>query len=113
MRVFILRAALAAVLATILAATLVGCGGSPGVEGKYTAHGASGKTVSLTLKPDASGEWETATDAVSLRWEASDGKVWLHSKNGGVIQAEIRDGTLAVTLPGEGDLIFRRPGAKP
>ena len=57
-------------LLTALAALMVlaGCdSASSGLEGKYVAELQDGKTVTLTLKPGFTGEWETVTDAVPLR----------------------------------------------
>jgi len=105
MRVFLLCVAALLVLA--------GCEGSPGVEGKYLAQGQDGKNVTLTLKAGFTGEWETATDSVPVRWEVRGGEVWLHSKSGGILRGILQDGTLRVVLPGEGELVFARPGAKP
>lgn len=92
---------------------LAGCEGSPGVEGKYLAQAQDGKNVTLTLKAGFTGEWETATDSVPVRWELRGGEVWLHSKSGGILRGILQDGTLRVMLPDEGELVFTRPGAKP
>jgi len=100
------------VLLLALAALAASCSDSSGVEGKYVALGADGKNVTLTLKKGFTGEWETHTDAVSVRWEAKGSEIWLHSKGGGVLRGVWADGTLRVALPGEGELVFVRPGAK-
>jgi hypothetical protein len=106
---------MAKIIALLLAvaALAVSCGGSSGVEGKYVAQGQDGKNVTLTLKAGFTGEWETATDSVSVRWEARGSEIWLHSKGGGVLRGAWTDGALRVALPGEGELVFVRPGAKP
>ena len=103
------------IIALLLAvAALAGsCGGSAGVEGKYVAQGPDGKNVTLTLKTGFTGEWETHTDSVSVRWEARGAEIWLHSKGGGVLRGVWADGALRVALPGEGELVFVRPGGKP
>ncbi|MBI4805716.1 MAG: hypothetical protein HY795_10835 [Desulfovibrio sp.] len=95
-----------------LAAMAASCSGSSGAEGKYVAQGADGKIVTLTLKAGFTGEWETHTDAVSVRWEARGSEIWLHSKGGGVLRGVWSDGALRIALPGEGELVFVRPGAK-
>lgn len=105
-----MRAFLLCLAAALL---MAGCEGSPGLEGKYLAQGQDGKSVTLTLKPGFTGEWETATDSVPVRWEVRGGEVWLHSKNGGILRGKIQDGALRVSLPGEGELVFSRPGVKP
>lgn len=100
-------------LALLLALLLVlpaACTPETGLEGKYQAQAQDGKTVTLTLKPDHTGEWDTATDNVPVRWEMRGGELLLHSKGGGVVRAAVVEGTLRVNLPGEGELVFRRPG---
>lgn len=99
-----------ALIGIVLAAMLAGCQGAPGVEGKYSAAAQDGRTVSLNLKSGYQGEWETSTDTVALRWEVRGGEVWLHSKSGGVIRGTVENGRIRVSLPGEGELVFSRPG---
>jgi hypothetical protein len=96
----------------VLVAMVASCSGSSGAEGKYVAQGADGKNVTLILKAGFTGEWETHTDAVSVRWETRGSEIWLHSKGGGVLRGVWSDGKLRVALPGEGELVFIRPGAK-
>lgn len=98
-----------ACLATAL--WLTACADQPGLEGKYAARGRDGAAVSLTLKAGYTGEWETSTDSVPLRWEIREGRLLLHSKNGGVLSGAIDGQRLVVTLPGEGELVFTRPGS--
>lgn len=102
-----MRAPLAALALTLL---LTACDPSTGAQGKYLAATHDGRTVTLTLKPGFTGDWETPTDSVPVRWEERRGEIWLHSKGGGVLRGVMRDGALVVTLPGEGELVFKRPG---
>jgi hypothetical protein len=97
-------------VALALALLLAACDSSPGAQGKYVAATQDGRAVTLTLKPGFTGDWETPTDSVPVRWEERRGEIWLHAKGGGVLRGVPRDGALVVTLPGEGELVFRRPG---
>lgn len=88
---------------------LAGCdSASSGLDGKYTAQGQDGKPMTLLLKTDFTGSWETATDAVALRWEVKDDELWLHAKSGGLLRGRIDGRILHVALPGEGEFTFRR-----
>ncbi len=88
---------------------LAGCdSASSCLEGKYAAQRQDGKPITLTLKSDFTGEWETATDAVALRWEVKGGELWLHAKSGGLLNARIDGRSLYVALPNEEEFTFRR-----
>lgn len=81
---------------------------SSNLEGKYVAERQDGKAVTLTLKPGFTGEWETSTDAVTVRWEVKDEEIWLHAKSGGLLRGRIDGHTLHVELPGEEVFVFKR-----
>ncbi|WP_285906634.1 hypothetical protein [Pseudodesulfovibrio pelocollis] len=103
-----LRTALACLLA--LALTLSAC--APDREdhatGRYTA--ATGDTdIVLTLAESGRGTWSTDTDEITFKWSTPKADhLWLHTREGGVIQGRFNDGRLTIALPGVGELVFER-----
>ncbi|BDQ34993.1 hypothetical protein [Pseudodesulfovibrio portus] len=76
------------------------------VAGKYVARGPASEIV-LTLNKDGKGTWSTDTDEIPFKWSLrGDGKLWLHTKTGGVLQGTVEDGTIRLDLPGIRDLTF-------
>lgn len=93
----------------LLALSLAGCdSASSGLEGTYGALRLDGKTVTLTLKPDFTGAWETPTDTVAVRWEVKGEEVWLHAKSGGLLRGRIDGRTLHVRFSDEEVFVFTR-----
>lgn len=78
------------------------------VAGTYRAI-SDGTEIVLTLNKDGKGTWSTDLDEISFKWStrAAD-KIWIHSREGGVIQGRIKNSTLRLTLPGTNTLIFER-----
>ncbi|MBU0986774.1 MAG: hypothetical protein KKH68_05920 [Proteobacteria bacterium] len=83
----------------------VSCEKESGLAGKYaSANDMTQKTTvaNLELMADGRGAWSIEEDSVSFNWEVRKGKIWLHTKSGGVIVGTITGDTLTVNLPGMG-----------
>lgn len=77
-------------------------------SGTYTAQGQDTEVV-LTLSENGRGTWSTDTDEISFKWSLrKDGQLWLHTKEGGVVQGRLVEGQIALTLPGVDELVFSR-----
>ncbi len=78
------------------------------VTGTYA--GQNGKTeIILTLKDNGKGTWSTDQDEIQFKWSLrKGGKLWLHTREGGVIQGQIRDGKITLALPGIDELLLLR-----
>jgi len=87
--------------------TLAACSPSKDtVAGKYTAKGNDTEVV-LTLKENGRGTWSTDMDEISFKWSIrKGGQLWLHTKEGGVVQGELVEGRIKLTLPGVDELVF-------
>lgn len=98
----------AIILCTILL-ILAACAPSKDtVAGKYTAQSPDTEVV-LTLDKKGKGTWSTDMDEIQFKWSIrKDGKLWLHTKEGGVIQGTIEEDTIKLTLPGVDALVFKR-----
>lgn len=81
------------------------CEKENGLAGKYaTVNDMTQRTsvVNLELRTNGQGAWSIEEDNVSFKWEVRKGKIWLHTKLGGVIVGTINGDTLTVNLPGVG-----------
>ncbi len=78
------------------------------VAGTYRAT-TDGTEIVLTLNKDGKGTWSTDLDEITFKWttRAKD-EIWIHSREGGVIQGKIKNSTLRLSLPGTDTLIFER-----
>ena len=78
------------------------------VAGTYAAH--NGDTeITLNLKENGTGTWSTDLDEIQFKWSVrKDGRLWLHTREGGVIQGRIADQSITLALPGVPDLLFMR-----
>lgn len=91
-----------------LAVGLAGCGESrqphAGLYRSLEPFAGKGK-VELELKEDGEGIWRLAQEGITikLKWRADQGKIWLYTKEGGVLIASPdREGkTLTVDLTGQ------------
>ena len=102
----------AALLVLLLAA---GCAQERDLAGTYAAQpptDALPARIDLTLKPDGTGQWHVqGGEAVSFQWETRGEQVWLHTRDGGLIQARDTGEQLRMDLPGVGRLQFHRTGS--
>lgn len=94
---------------TILFMTVHACSPSKDtVAGKYTAQSPETEVV-LTLNENGRGIWSTDTDEITFKWSLQKkGQIWLHTKEGGVIQGKIVEDQIKLTLPGIDELIFSK-----
>ncbi|QLA16495.1 hypothetical protein [Desulfolutivibrio sulfoxidireducens] len=99
-------------LLVLLAAVAAGsCDRSSPLAGKYEAihgEGAQARTIVLELGEAGQGAWNADFESISFKWDARGTRVLLHTRAGGVIQAEVRGEELVVDLPGVGEVLFRR-----
>jgi len=102
-----LRTALPWLLLLLL--TLAACAPDRGeAVGSYVADTEDTEIV-LTLNDNGRGTWSTDTDEVPFKWSLPKaGQLWLHTREGGVIQGRIEDRRVTITLPGVGELVFER-----
>jgi hypothetical protein len=99
----------AALLVLLLAA---GCAQERDLAGDYAAQpptDALPAQVGLTLNPDGTGQWRVqGGESVYFQWETRGEDVWLHTRDGGLIQARETGQGLRMDLPGVGRLEFVR-----
>ncbi len=75
---------------------------------KYTAK-SNDMEIVLNLKEDGRGTWSTDTDEISFKWSIRKGEqLWLHTREGGVIQGRLKGKRITLTLPGVDELVFSR-----
>ena len=66
--------------------------------------------ANIELKEDGYGLWRVADEEVSFRWDCKGNEIRLHTKEGGVIIGEIKEGNLKITLPGTKSMSFKKRG---
>ncbi|MBN2466968.1 MAG: hypothetical protein JXD19_02355 [Deltaproteobacteria bacterium] len=103
-----------AVLVFGIALFLFACGLREHCVGTYVAaeevSGEHGEAV-IELNEDGQGVWRVQTYEVFFRWSVKKNEVRLHTKEGGVIIGEMRNGTLYIELPGTKTVVFKKsPG---
>ena len=102
----------AAIMALILAATAAwSCGQREALVGKYEAvsQSAAGRVaLTLELQADGKGYWSVETDNAPFRWDLHKNTIRLHTPTGGVIQGTLDQGSLLVSLPGQGVINFTK-----
>ena len=96
-------------LTLVLVLTLAACSpqDADSIAGTYAARGDT--SIALTLNDNGKGTWSTDMDEISFKWSVREGGIlWVHTREGGVIQGVARDGQVTLTLPGVGELVFER-----
>jgi hypothetical protein len=91
--------------------SLGGCNQREGWEGRYRAEIQEGdqlRLVTLELGINGQGTWKAEGDQVSFRWEVSDAKIRLHTREGGVLLGTVEEKIIALTLPEMPPLTFRK-----
>lgn len=92
---------------------LAACGRDDSLAGRYQALAQNGgkrpAPVVLTLKPDGKATLAMEGEDAALRWgRGQGGQVWLHTRDGGVVTAQVLGNDLEMTLPGAEKLRFKR-----
>lgn len=77
------------------------------VVGAYGAQPPSGP-VSMILQEDGRGVWKTDMDEISFNWSLCEGKLVLHTRDGGVITGRPAKGGWLVSVPGADEYLFQR-----
>lgn len=95
------------VLWITLAVCLTSCGKGQEMSGKYEAVSEKRGNIVLELKHDGSGVWMFDDDEAFFKWEARQGNVWIHTKDGGVIVGHMEDKAIRISLPGIGEFVFK------
>ncbi|MFH1915039.1 MAG: hypothetical protein ABIK45_12305 [Pseudomonadota bacterium] len=103
-----MRTALACLLALALALSACAPDREDDATGRYAA--ATDETdIILTLAENGRGTWSTDTDEIAFKWSTpKPDHLWLHTREGGVIQGRFDHGRLTIALPGVGELVFER-----
>lgn len=101
------RLVLASVVLSVL--LLLGCRGPvESLPGDYEAQGGEGE-AQLSLRSDGGGALLVGAEEAPFRWEAQgNGLIFLHTRQGGIISAQMGNGTLELDMPGSGKLLFRK-----
>lgn len=87
---------------------LAGCRGPvEGLVGDYESERLDTSPARLILRADGGGALAVGAEEAPFRWEVrEDGRVLLHTRQGGVITARQRPGALEMDMPGVGWLVF-------
>jgi hypothetical protein len=64
--------------------------------------------VVMELKANGDGTWRMGDEEIPFAWYIQSGELRINTKGGGVIVGSIAAGSIRVTLPSAGDLIFRK-----
>ncbi len=89
---------------------LAGCRGPvEALVGDYESQRVDTRPARLTLRTDGGGALVVGAEEAPFRWEVrEDGRVVLHTRQGGKIVAQQSAGALELDLPGAGRLVFRK-----
>jgi hypothetical protein len=93
----------------LLLLALAACSPDKGeAVGRYAAA-ADDTEIVLTLNDNGRGTWSTDMDEIPFKWSLpKPGQLWLHTREGGVVQGRIKDGRVTIALPGVEELVFER-----
>ena len=64
--------------------------------------------VFLELKPIGEGIWVVGAQEVIFRWYIKKGDLRINTKEGGVLVGKIKEDTLRITVPGKGEMLFKK-----
>jgi hypothetical protein len=76
--------------------------------GTYTAVEKNHKEIFLELKPNGDGVWVAGAQEVTFSWYIKKGDLRINTKEGGVLVGKISGDTFTITLPGEGEMRFKK-----
>ena len=85
----------------------VACESKDKMAGTYTAQ-VKGEEVRLELKASGAGLWIAGANEVPFTWHIKSGDLRIHTKEGGVIVGKIQGDSIAIDLPGQKELLFKR-----
>lgn len=89
-----------------------GCSDQAGrVSGTWTGmdeNAAAPVAVTIELQPDGKGFWSVGMDNAPFRWDLRLNTLRLHTPSGGVVEGEIQDQTIDISLPGTGIIHFQK-----
>jgi hypothetical protein len=91
--------------------TLAACSDRTELVGRYEAShsGLSGEVnVVMTLGEDGSGKWEIEGEILSFSWTARSGGVFVHTRDGAVVEGMVEGENVRLDVPGVGKLLFVR-----
>ena len=95
--------------ACLLIALVFSCGPPKKHMGTYISEGKSDlPAMSIELREDGKGQWKKGFEKFSFTWGMKGEELRLHLRDGGVLVGHVRKGELKISLPGEGEIIFRR-----
>jgi len=64
--------------------------------------------VTMELKANGDGAWRTGDEEIPFTWYIKSGELRINTKGGGVIVGAIVAGSIQVTLPSTGALLFKK-----
>jgi hypothetical protein len=79
--------------------------------GTYTAveKGASNhEEIFLELKPNGDGIWVVGAQEITFSWYIKKGDLRINTREGGVLVGKISGDTFRITLPGQGEMRFKK-----
>ena len=106
-----LRGAAYLVLMSLLVFLASTCTSRDKYAGTYLAKTGEAKSqheVVIELKENGQGSWIKRGEETSFHWSIDKNEIRLHTKEGGVILANIQGDTLTILLPNERRMIFER-----
>lgn len=89
---------------------LTGCRGPmEGLAGDYESEGQGRATARLSLHEDGRGALSVGAEEAPFRWEVrEEGRLVLHTRQGGSLLVLRSANALELNMPGAGKLIFRK-----
>jgi hypothetical protein len=64
--------------------------------------------TTLELQETGIGVWKVGDDELTFSWHVKGNELRLHTRDGGVIVGSLDNQIIHVTLPGSGELFFRK-----
>ena len=78
------------------------------LAGDYESERLDLSPARLTLRSDGGGSLTVGAEEAAFRWEVREGRVVLHTRQGGIIAARQGRGMLELDMPGAGKQVFRK-----
>ena len=79
-----------------------------GTYAAKTGESQSQQEMVIELKEDGQCSWKKMEEEASFQCSINNGEIRLHTKEGGVILANIDGDTLTIALPNERRMVFKR-----